>query len=257
MARQHKTSEGAWGKRPAAIVTGGARRVGRAICLALAEAGYDIVTTYRSRPAEAAETVRMCMAKGVSARAQRLDMGDARAVEKQGRAWSKEMARVDALVHNASVYEATPMGKITAEACREHFEVNAMGPVLLTQALAGALGKARGCVVMMCDMHALGAGGRSRRRYAAYAMSKAALAEMVGTLARELGPKVRVNGIAPGVVAWPDKVDQAEVRKYEARIPLGRPGKPEDAAAAAVFLVRDGQYVNGEIVRVDGGRFFG
>lgn len=244
-----------FGQGPLAIVTGGARRVGRAVCLRLADHGYDILTTYCTRPMEAAETIRLCAERGAAVRAIRLDLSDLEHVEAVGQSWAGELPRVDVIVHNASMYEKTPFGSITAGACLSHFTVNTVGPVLLTQALAALLRKSRGCVVMFCDIHALGALGRSRRRFAAYAMSKSALAEMVGTLAREMAPEVRVNGVAPGVVAWPDDVAPEEVTAYEARIPQQRPGTPEDAADAVLFLARDGKYVNGDIIRVDGGRF--
>jgi pteridine reductase len=112
-------------------------------------------------------------------------------------------------------------------------------------------------VVAMCDIHAM---GRPRRDFAAYSMSKAALEEMVRSLARDLAPSVRVNGVAPGVVAWPDsgiESESAEQSRYLRRVPLARAGEPEDAAKAVVWLALDATYITGDIIRVDGGRWLG
>lgn len=237
--------------RPLALVTGGARRVGRAVCLDLAQSGCDLILTYRTSEAEAQQTAADCRALRVDARAVRLDLDDLDAVESFGRELAADRRRLDLLVHNASLYERTPWGAIGAKEAMEHWRINALAPLLLTQALAPALREAGGVVVAMCDAHTL---GRARRRYAAYSMSKAALAEMVHTLARELAPQVRVCGIAPGVVAWPEQVDPAEIEAYESRIPLKRPGTPEDVARLVRFLWREGTYLTGEIIRLDGGR---
>ena len=115
-----------------------------------------------------------------------------------------------------------------------------------------------GSIVAMCDIHAMGEHGLPRSRdFAAYAMSKAALAEMVRTLARELAPRVRVNGVAPGVAAWPDtghESDAAAQQAYLGRVPLGRAGTPEECAEVVRWLALDATYLTGEIVRFDGGR---
>jgi pteridine reductase len=114
-----------------------------------------------------------------------------------------------------------------------------------------------GSIVAMCDIHAM---GRPRKEYLAYSMSKAALAEMVQTLARELAPRVRVNGVAPGVVVFAESgadADPAMQKAYLSRVPLGRSGTPEDAARAVRWLAMEATYVTGEIVRLDGGRWLG
>ena len=131
--------------------------------------------------------------------------------------------------------------------------------MLLTKHLAAKLAdsplKGGGAVVALCDMHAM---GRPRKDFSAYSMSKAALAEMVQSLARELAPKVRVNGVAPGVVAFPEaghESDPEMQKAYLSRVPLQRAGTPEDAAEAVRWLALDATYVTGEIVRLDGGRW--
>lgn len=234
-----------------ALVTGGAKRVGRAICLELARAGCDIHLTWLTSRQEAKDTAAQCVALGVSASLHQLDLNDLEAVGNFASGFSRAHAQLDLLVHNASRYERTLWGAIDSAAALDHFRINALAPLLLTQGLATPLQASGGLVVAMCDVQTL---GRARRRFAAYSMSKAALAECVGTLAREMAPKVRVCGIAPGVVAWPEQVDPEEVESYEARIPLQRPGTPEDVARLVLFLAREGTYINGEIIRLDGGR---
>jgi pteridine reductase len=138
------------------------------------------------------------------------------------------------------------------------YRVNALGPLLLTKALAGAMRESEmaggGAVVAMCDIHAM---GLPRSGFAGYAMSKAALVEMVRSLARELAPRVRVNGVAPGVVAWPEagyEADAGAQAAYLKRVPLGRAGTPEDAAGVVCWLALEATYLTGQVVRVDGGR---
>jgi pteridine reductase len=138
------------------------------------------------------------------------------------------------------------------------YRVNAIAPLLLSKKLAGALSRSDlpggGSIVAMADIHAM---GLPRPGFIAYAMSKAALVEMVRALARELAPKVRVNGAAPGVVAWaPGEYEgnEAAQRAYLSRVPLERAGTPEDAGAVVRWLALEARYVTGQIIRVDGGR---
>ena len=245
------------------LVTGAAKRVGRAIALSLAESGCDLILHYRSSERELAATVEAATsaarARGytIQVEAMQADLNDLAAVERLGATIAAlcEPAgprRLAGVVHNASSYGPSEFGAIRAEACLEHFRVNALAPLLLTQALAPALTRAGGAVVFFSDIHAL---GRPRRRFAPYLMSKAALTDCVATLALELAPRVRVNGIAPGVIAWPDGSEPAEVAAYEARIPLGRSGTPDEAAQLVRWLLFEASYVNGEIIRLDGGRW--
>jgi pteridine reductase len=165
---------------------------------------------------------------------------------------------VDILVHNASIYGRASLTDVSAEHALEMYRVNAIAPLLLTKALAASLGQSTltggGAVVAMADIHAM---GLPRPGFSAYAMSKAALVEMVRSLAQELAPRVRVNGVAPGVVAWPEtgyEADEAARQTYLKRVPLRRAGTPEDAAGAVAWLALDAPYVTGQILRIDGGR---
>ncbi len=252
-------------ERPMALVTGAAKRVGRATALALARAGCDVVITYRGSKEEAEGTIAEVVALGGSARECRtvqLELNDPNAVEAFALDAARTITRLDVLVHNASSYERTPLASLTAEAAMGAYRVNALAPLLLSKHLGPVLAASEmrggGAMVAMCDIHAMGEHGLPRSRdFAAYAMSKAALAEMVRTLARELAPRVRVNGVAPGVAAWPEhgrEADEAMQWAYLAKVPLGRAGTAEECAEVVRWLALEATYMTGEIVRVDGGR---
>lgn len=244
---------------PLVVVTGAAKRVGRATAIELASRGCDLLLTWSTSDAAIEATANDARAAGAraghrpSVRTVRGDLSSAAAIEALGTALRSACDRpLAGLVHNASSYAPTPFGSVEAEDAIHHFTVNALAPLLLTQALAEPLRAARGAVVLFSDIHVL---GRPRRRFSAYSMSKAAATDLVATLALELAPAVRVNGIAPGVVAWPDAADPAEIAAYEARIPLARPGTPEEAARLVAWLLFDASYLTGDVIRIDGGRW--
>jgi len=248
------------GSRPIALLTGAARRVGRATALALAEGGCDILITYRTSDDEARELLDLLGQRGVHAEARALDLGDLDAVGPFAKSLEADLPRLDVLVHNASIYNRTPLDGVTGKDLLSHYVVNAAAPLLLTRALLPLLRKSplesKPAVIAMCDIHAM---GRPRSKdFTPYSMSKAALAEMVRDLARELAPEIRVNGVAPGVVAFPEsghESDESAQQAYLKRVPLDRAGTPEDAATAIRFLALEAAYTTGQILRVDGGRF--
>ncbi len=245
--------------RPVVLVTGGARRVGAAICRTFARNGFDVVITF-NRSRDDAETLAGSLRDlGVAAVSAPLDLADSHAVKHIADHMARDLPRLDVLVHNASSYDPSPIDSFDADDALRQQTINAISPAVLSTRLAGLLNHstlpAGGAIVAMCDIHAL---GRPRRGYLAYAMSKAALAEMVRSLARDLAPNVRVNGVAPGVVAFPDTgpdSDPEMQRRYLSRIPLGRAGTPDDAAEMVRWLALETRYTTGEIVRLDGGRW--
>jgi pteridine reductase len=159
--------------------------------------------------------------------------------------------RLDALVNNASAFYPTPIGEATEAQWDELFASNAKGPFFLSQAAAPHLRAVRGAIVNLVDIYA----GRPLPRHTLYCMAKAALAMLTVSLAKELGPEVRVNGVAPGAVLWPEAGKAyADQQELIARTALKRAGTPEDVAGAVLFLLRDARFVTGEILKVDGGR---
>lgn len=258
LARDPSAPLGFAGDRPVALVTGGARRVGRAICLELASRGLDILLTYNTGNADAENTLDGARALGVDARAAPLDLADTRAVQGWAGAAARSLHRLDVLVHNASTYEPSPLAALDPDRAAWQYAVNALSPLVLSAALAPRLAESPrdggGSIVAMLDIHAE---HHPRPDHAAYAMSKAALGAMVRSLAIDLAPGVRVNGVAPGVVAWPESgpdADRDMQARYLARVPLVRAGTPEDAAKAVAFLALDAAYTTGQVLAVDGGR---
>ncbi|MEN0021281.1 MAG: SDR family oxidoreductase [Planctomycetota bacterium] len=244
--------------RPVALVTGGAKRVGAAICHALARAGCDLIVTYNSSSAEAIELQTALERNGVGVQLEKLDLSKPDHVSDVAGRLATDLPRLDVLVHNASIYKPTALNEVNEQNASEHFTVNALAPVLLTQRLAGRLAESPlpggGAIIAMADIHVL---GLPRRKFLSYSMSKAALVEMVRVLARELAPRVRVNGVAPGVVQWPDEgyeSDTESQQRYLRRVPAERAGTPEEAAEAVRWLAMQATYTTGQILRIDGGR---
>jgi pteridine reductase len=252
--------------RPAALITGAVKRVGLAIARELARAwqpsgGCRLIITYRSSEAQARTAEAELRPLGADVQLHRVDFDSPAAADDFAHHLARTLPRLDVLVHNASTYVPTPLASITAEQALAAYRVNALAPLLLSGRLAPLLSRSMlpggGAIVAMCDIHALGEHGLPRPDFIAYGMSKAALAEMVRSLARELAPRVRVNGVAPGVVAWPEQGHESDPKAQEAyltRVPLARAGMPEDAACVVRWLALEAAYVTGEIVRVDGGR---
>ena len=237
----------------AALVTGGARRVGRAVALKLAEAGMDVAITFKSGAAEARQLVEQIERMGCGAAAIAVDLAEPDAAEHVYQQYTERFNNLYGLVNNASFFESGPIGRIDVGQYDRNMAVNARAPLMLIQRFTPMLSAhdAPGRVVNFIDIHVM---GQPLRGYAAYNASKAALKEITMTSAMELAPKVTVNAIAPGVVAWADSYTDQMRREYMTRVPLARPGTPEDAAAAVLFLIRDASYCTGQIIKLDGGR---
>jgi pteridine reductase len=239
-------------QRPVVLVTGAARRIGAAIARVLHAAGYDIVLHYRDS-ADAAATLsdELENARTGSVLPLQCDLADtARLPELVDRVIG-HFGRLDGLVNNASAFHATPIGSIDEDDWNTLFASNAKAPLFLSQAAAAHLRAAGGAIVNIVDIHAQ----RPLTGHVVYGMAKAALAAMTMSLARDLAPEIRVNGIAPGAILWPETGKSvAEQEAVIARTLLKRIGSPEDVAGAVLFLLRDAAFITGEILRVDGGR---
>jgi pteridine reductase len=238
--------------RPVVAITGAAKRVGAVIAETLCEAGYDLAISYRHSRAEAEALAARCEAKRAqSCLVLPLDLSDTAALAPFVEAIVAHYGRLDVLVNNASSFYPTPLAAATESQWDDLFAANAKAPFFLAQAAAPHLARTRGCIVNLVDIY----GERPLAQHPIYSMAKAALAMMTMALAKDLGPEVRVNGIAPGAVLWPESGKaEAERRELLARTPLGRAGEPADLARAALFLVRDAPFVTGQVLRVDGGR---
>jgi len=237
--------------RRVALVTGGAKRVGRAIVERLAKAGFDVAFTYLSSEVEAAELRAKLESSGSAALAIKADLTHAqRGTDTIARAFAGRFDRLDVLVNSASLYEPAPLEDTDLQLSRRLMAVHFESPLLLCQAFAPLLKSSKGHIVNMLDLLA----ERPWPKYLAYCASKAALWNLTLGLARELAPDVTVNGIAPGVVEWPEDYPEEERQKYLKRVPLARPGTPQDVAETLHFLVTGGSYITGQVIRLDGGR---
>jgi pteridine reductase len=233
-----------------ALVTGGARRVGRALALGLAGAGADVVIAYNQSSAEAQETVRAVESLGRHAMAIKADMSSADDIRALAARAVADMGGIDILVNSASRFDRKPVLEITESEWDEVMAVNLKGPFLLSQALAPSLQRdGRGVIVNIADLSAL----QPWPGYAHHSVSKAGLVHLTKVLARALGPRIRVNAIAPGTVLPPEGHDGLDSGGGPERRVLSQEGTPEDVLDALLYLVRS-DYVTGDVLVVDGGR---
>jgi pteridine reductase len=236
---------------PVALITGAARRVGRAIALALADVGYNIGVHYHTSRAGADELVAAIRTRGREAIALPGDLANPDATAQLVAQTVGVLRRLDVLVNNASIFEADPDGAFDAAHWARTFQINAIAPAALIDAASSHLSKhPGGCVVNLCDI----AAERPWKRYQAYCASKAALVNLTKCCAKQLAPHVRVNGVSPGIAVFPEHYDDATRARLIAKVPLQRAGTPADIAATVRFLVTAGSYLTGQIIHVDGGR---
>ncbi|WP_266180569.1 pteridine reductase [Dyella humicola] len=239
-------------ERPVAVITGAGKRVGAVIARTLHAAGFDLALHYRRSAAEAEllasslESQRRDSTYLVQA-----ELADLDALPGMIERVLTRFGRLDALINNASAFYPTPVGSATPAQWDELFASNAQAPFFLAQAALPALREARGAIVNLVDIYA----ERPLAKHPLYCMAKAALAAMTRSLALDLGPDIRVNGVAPGAVMWPsDGKPYDDQQAMLARTPLQRAGSPEDVAGAVLWLLRDATFVTGQIILVDGGR---
>lgn len=241
-------------KTKVVLVTGAAKRIGARITRAFHHAGYNIILHYNHSEDEAQKLQNMLNSQRAnSVSLLKLDLIDYNEWQKLEDQCMDQWGRLDVLVNNASTFYPTAFGNATDSDWNDLIGSNLKAPFFLSQALAPCLKEFAGNIVNICDIH----GDRPLKNYPIYSIAKAGLAMMTRSLAKELAPEVRVNGIAPGVILWPE--EQAEVSEGTKatiirQIPLKRQGAPEDVANTALFLARDAPYINGQILSVDGGR---
>lgn len=238
--------------RKTALVTGAAARIGAAICTALHARGCDVMLHYNSN-AESAERLagRLNGERAESVFPVQADLSSPAGVDRLAGLVSGRFDRLDVLVNNASRFYPTKTGDTLAWQWDDLVNSNLRGPYFLVQALLEPLRTAGGSVVNILDVHA----ERPMPGHAVYCISKAGLAMMTRAMALELGPSIRVNGVSPGAILWPETEPGAlQKQVILERTVLGRLGQPEDIASAVAYLALDAPYVTGQILAVDGGR---
>ncbi len=247
---RQKTLDGRW-----ALVTGAARRIGAVVASTLHEAGANVVIHYHHSAADAEQLAAALNGRRASsAFTATADVREVTELERMAKQVLERTGRLDVLVNNASNFYPTPLGTVTEENWYDLMGSNLKAPLFLSQALLPALRAATGVIINIVDVHSK----RPLRDHVVYGAAKAGLAMLTRSLAKDLGPQVRVNGVSPGAILWPEEGMSDQLRAAIIRqTALKRSGTPEDIAAAVLFLVRDAPYVTGQIIAVDGGRSVG
>jgi len=246
--------------RPRALVTGSAKRVGAAIAVELARAGFDLGIHYRGSEDEAQQTVDECRGHGAEVLLVQADLATVEGCRHVVRTVSDRWDSLHLLVNNASVFPSADFASIGVDDWQSVLDINLRAPFLLAQGLLprlraadatlfGAPPEQHGVVVHMVDIGA----DRPVSRHAHYSVSKAGIAMLVKAMAVELAPAVRTCGVSPGQVAWPADYDRETRERLTRRIPMSRVGTPEEVARLVRFLTVEAHYLNGVIVPIDGG----
>jgi len=234
-----------------ALITGAAHRIGATTARLLHGNGMNIVLHYRgSREQAQAVQNELNNEREDSVILIQADLhitnGLATLIEESVQAWG----RLDVLINNASSFYPSPIGKATEEQWDDLIGSNLKAPFFLSQAAAPHLKKHNGCIINIVDIHA----ERPLKTFPIYSMAKAGLVMMTKSLACELGPDIRVNGVAPGAILWPENLDEVAKQRIVSRTFLKRQGEPNDISKTILYLIKDAGYVTGQIIAVDGGR---
>lgn len=237
-----------------ALITGAAQRIGECIASELHRAEFNIIIHYRNSAGPAQELVeKLNRLRSNSAHCLQADLADQDAIASLATHALQQWGRLDALVNNASSFYPTDFLSATTAQWDDLIAGNVKGAFFLTQALEPALKKTSGCIINLIDIHA----EIPLKNHSIYCIAKAGAAMMTKSLARDLGPHIRVNGISPGAILWPENdaelTEQQQLAILE-QVPLKKVGEPGDIARTAKFLICDAPYISGQIIAVDGGR---
>jgi 3-oxoacyl-[acyl-carrier protein] reductase/pteridine reductase len=231
------------------LVTGAAKRLGRAIALAAAQNGADVAITYRESAREARAVIEELALQGVEGLAVRCDVTDERSVREMVKEVARELAGIDVLVNNAANYETAQFEKLTVAQWDAIFASNTRGPFLVSREALPYLRKRRGRIVNMGSLGGL----RPWATHAHYCSSKAALHMLTKVMAKALAPEIAVNAVAPGMIALGEKSAAAFMKKMAKQTPMLRNGTAADIAAAVMFFATAPQFITGQVLAVDGG----
>jgi NAD(P)-dependent dehydrogenase (short-subunit alcohol dehydrogenase family) len=230
-----------------ALVTGAAKRIGRSLALALADAGADVAITYKDSSQQAQETVNDLKARGRKAAGFSCDVRSPQSVSSAMAAVIAEFGRLDVLVNNAGLFETAELESITVEQWDAMFETNTRGPFLVAQAAFPHLKAARGRIINIGSLGGL----HPWATHGHYCTSKAALHMLTQTMAKAFAPEISVNCVAPGMIVNGEV--SPEYEHFEHKTPMGRNGTPQEVAAAVVFFATGPSFITGQILSVDGG----
>ena len=232
-----------------ALITGGAQRIGAQITKTLHKHGFDVIIHYRHSKQAASSLMQILnQRRAHSARILQAELSAVSSLQ----TLVKNIENLDVLINNASVFYPTPINKVSQEAWHQIISTNLMAPFFLSQSLAPILAKNHGCIINIVDIHSQ----RPLKNYAIYNISKAGIAMMTKTLAKDLAPKIRVCGVAPGAILWPQneaELSSEQQNKMLEKIALGKQGSAKDVANTVLFLATS-PYITGQIINVDGGR---
>ena len=238
-----------------ALITGAAHRIGAEMAHQLHQAGMNIALHYRNSKEKAeALAAKLNAARPDSVCLIQANLLETNTLPNVIAAATKPWQRLDVLINNASTFYPTAISSATEADWDDLIGSNLKAPFFLSQAAANELRRHGGCIVNIVDIHSQ----RPMKGYPIYSAAKAGLAMLTMSLARELGPEVRVNGVAPGAILWPEhEMTEQEKSDIIARTALKRQGSAADIARTALFLIRDADYISGQIINVDGGRTLG
>ena len=232
-----------------ALVTGGAHRIGAQICRTLHDNNFNVIIHYKNSASAAQDlATELNKKRKNSASIIQADLSNIKSIEKLCSAINS----LDVLINNASVFYPTPISEINQDSYQQIMNTNLMAPLFLSTTLAEKMSDNNGCIVNIIDIHSQ----RPLKNYTIYNISKAAIAMMTKTLAKELAPKLRVCGVSPGSILWPEnaaEIDQNKKNKMLNKIALKKQGSSKDIAQTVLFLINS-NYITGQIISVDGGR---
>ncbi|MDH5737361.1 MAG: pteridine reductase [Gammaproteobacteria bacterium] len=236
------------------LITGAARRIGSQMARTFHAAGFNVILHYHLSRNEAKKLRNELENKRKNSTTLiELDLLAENNWDDIIRSCQSQWGRLDVLINNASTFYPTHMGEVTEDQWNDLIGTNLKAPFFFSQAIAPSLKEVAGCIINIIDIHA----SRPLKYHPVYSIAKAGLVMMTHSLAKELAPEVRVNGISPGTILWPENQSELTEKTRATiirQIPLKRQGSPEDIANTALFLATDAPYINGQIIAVDGGR---